>query len=181
MRLLDSPPMSAPRTAITPFDGSEFDRAGLVAVVSEAFTLDRWVREPILEGRSLAPMFAAGALAAAERSLDHPERAFCLLARERDPGLVVGSVLGHLEEGLEEFTGVRVGTIWSLAVASNRRRQGLGRTLFEAARAWMIARGCRQLNVSTDEGNAANSLYEAAGCRPAHTLRTWALDLEAAS
>jgi GNAT superfamily N-acetyltransferase len=167
-----SPP---PLPVITPYDGSEFDRAGLAAVVADAFTLDRWVRDPLLEGKPLAPMFAAGALEAAERARANPARAFCLLAR--DPELVVGSVLGHLEEGVEEFTGLRVGTIWSLAVAPDRRRQGVGRQLFEAARSWMLERGCRQLNVSTDAGNPAGDLYLAAGCRPVHTLHTYALDL----
>jgi GNAT superfamily N-acetyltransferase len=167
-----SPP---PPPVISPYDGSEFDRAGLAAVVADAFTLDRWVREPLLEGQTLAPMFAAGALEAAERARTTPARAFCLLARA--PELVVGSVLGHLEDGVEEFTGVKVGTIWSLAVAPDRRRQGVGRLLFAAARAWMVERGCRQLNVSTDAGNPAGELYLAAGCRPVHTLHTYALDL----
>ena len=167
--------MSLPPPVISPFDGTAFDRAGLSAVVADAFTLDRWVQDPLLQEHSLAPMFAAGALAAAERSRSTPDGAFCFLAR--DPGLVVGAILGHLEEGIEEFTGVRVGTIWSLAVSPSRRRQGVGRSLFHAARGWMLAQGCRQLNVATDAENSANTLYETEGCRPVHTLRTWALDL----
>lgn len=171
--------MSPPPPVLSPFDGSDLDRAGLAAVVADAFALDRWLRDPLLAGRSLAPMFAAGALAAAERAHRDPEAAFCLLAR--DPDQVVGAVLGYLEEGIEEFTGVRVGTIWSLAVLPARRRQGVGRSLFEAARTWMLAAGCAQLNVATDEGNVANHLYQGAGCRPVHRLTTWALDLPGAA
>lgn len=161
---------------VRPFDDQPLDRAGLADVVSHAFEHDRWVTAPLLRGRPLGPMFAAGALEVAERSVAEPTRAFCLLAARDEQ--IVGAALGHLEESLLEFTGVRVGTLWSLAVRRDLRRQGIGRRLFDEAVAWMRRAGCRQLNVGTDGDNPANELYQGAGCRPVHVLRTWSLDLE---
>jgi len=160
---------------VRPFRDEPLDRAGLSEVVAGAFELDRWVRDPLFAEHRLGPMFAAGALAMAERAATSPEDHFALLAL-RGPR-VVGVALGHLEAGLLEFTGVKVGTLWSLAVRPDQRRRGVARRLFGEARAWMEARGCRQLNVSTDAENPANELYRQAGCTPRHLLRTWGLPL----
>lgn len=160
---------------IRAFEDSTLDRAGLVDVVTGAFSRDRWVTDPQMDPSMLGPMFADGALSAAERSVDQPATHFCLLALDGEE--VVGAALGHIEGRLLEFSGNAVGVIWSLAVKPSHRRRGLGRALFDAAREWMEARDCVQLSVSTDAGNEANELYAAAGCQRHHELVTWRLEL----
>jgi GNAT superfamily N-acetyltransferase len=55
--------------------------------------------------------------------------------------------------------------LWDIRVSPEKRGQGIGSALFQAAEAWAIARGCRQLKVETQNINApACRFYEAQGC-----------------
>jgi ribosomal protein S18 acetylase RimI-like enzyme len=160
---------------IRPFESDTLDRAGVAAVITPGFPHDRWIIDPLFAQKSLAPLFVAGALAAAERSLEDPERHFALLALDQDQ--VVGVALGYLEQTLEEYTSLRIGTLWSLAVLPKFRRRGIATALFRATQDWMRSHGCVQLNVSTDGPNPANQLYRQEGCQERHLLRTWSLNL----
>jgi ribosomal protein S18 acetylase RimI-like enzyme len=56
------------------------------------------------------------------------------------------------------------GWVYYLAVASDRRRQGLGRTLMDACEAWLQERGVPKLNLMIRGDNAgAIGFYEALG------------------
>lgn len=134
--------------------------------------------DPLFDTERLKPMFADGALEAAQLSVDQPATHFCLLAI-RDQA-VLGVAIGWIDARILEFTDKRIGTLWSLAVAEEARRQGIGRQLFAAARDWMETRECDELTVSTDLGNPANELYQAEGCRQHHQLVTWILPLATA-
>ena len=64
------------------------------------------------------------------------------------------------------FDGHR-GWVYYLAVAPDRRRAGLGRTLMAAAEAWLRARGAPKLQLMVRTGNAeALGFYEALGLEP---------------
>ena len=74
----------------------------------------------------------------------------------RDDSTLIGSVMTG-------FDGHR-GWVYYLAVAPDRRREGLGRRLMEAAEAWLCARGAPKLQLMVRAGNAeALGFYEALG------------------
>lgn len=61
------------------------------------------------------------------------------------------------------FDGHR-GWVYYLAVAPERRRAGLGRTMMDAAEAWLRARGAPKIQLMVREDNeAALGFYEALG------------------
>ena len=69
---------------------------------------------------------------------------------------LIGSVMAG-------FDGHR-GWVYYLAVAPDRRREGLGRRLMEAAEAWLRERGAPKLQLMVRAGNAeALGFYEALG------------------
>jgi GNAT superfamily N-acetyltransferase len=56
--------------------------------------------------------------------------------------------------------------VWDIRITPARRRRGVGLALFQAAEAWAIARGCRELKVETQNINvAACRFYAAMGCQ----------------
>lgn len=56
--------------------------------------------------------------------------------------------------------------LWDIRVAPAFRGRGVGRALFEAAEAWALTRGCRELKVETQNANVpACRFYEALGCQ----------------
>ena len=58
-----------------------------------------------------------------------------------------------------------VGFLWDLRVAANARGQGIGRALFDAARAWATTRGARWLQIETQNVNVpACRFYRRMGC-----------------
>lgn len=74
----------------------------------------------------------------------------------RDENTILGSVMvgddGHR------------GWVYYLAVAPDRRRQGLGRALMSAADAWLRARDCPKIQLMVRSGNAeALGFYAALG------------------
>jgi ribosomal protein S18 acetylase RimI-like enzyme len=87
------------------------------------------------------------------RAIAGPASAILLL-REGD-ALVASVMLG--------FDGHR-GWVYYLAVAPERRRAGLGRTMMDAAEAWLRARGAPKIQLMVREDNeAALGFYEALG------------------
>jgi ribosomal protein S18 acetylase RimI-like enzyme len=77
----------------------------------------------------------------------------------RDPQELIGSVMVG-------FDGHR-GWVYYLAVAPDRRREGLGRRLMEAAEAWLRERGAPKLQLMVRTGNAeALGFYQALGLEP---------------
>ncbi|RSV14084.1 GNAT family acetyltransferase [Sphingomonas sp. ABOLF] len=77
----------------------------------------------------------------------------------RDGAALIGSVLVG-------YDGHR-GWVYYLAVAPDRRRHGLGRTLMLAAEAWLRARGCPKIQLMVRTGNAdALAFYDRLGLAP---------------
>lgn len=77
----------------------------------------------------------------------------------RDGGAIIASVMIG-EDGHR-------GWIYYLAVAPDRRRSGLGRTMMAAAETWLRARGTPKLQLMVREGNAeALAFYAALGLEP---------------
>ena len=58
-----------------------------------------------------------------------------------------------------------VAALWDIRVAPTARRGGIGSALFEAAIAWALSRGCRELRIETQNVNvAACRFYARQGC-----------------
>lgn len=56
------------------------------------------------------------------------------------------------------------GWVYYLAVAPERRGEGLGRALMAAAEAWLVERGCAKVQLMVRDGNeAALDFYDALG------------------
>lgn len=102
-----------------------------------------------------------------------------------------GAVIAFDTPGVEMLRGRRdVAVLWDLRVAPGARRSGAGAGLFDAARAWALGRGCRRLEVETQQINvSACRFYRRMGCSlaavdrfaynelPAETQLIWHLDL----
>jgi ribosomal protein S18 acetylase RimI-like enzyme len=87
------------------------------------------------------------------RALAAPDAAVLVV---RDGAALTGSVMVG-------YDGHR-GWVYYLAVASDRRRQGLGRALMAAAEAWLRTRGCPKIQLMVRTGNAeALGFYERLG------------------
>ena len=90
------------------------------------------------------------------------------LVAEDGPGQVVGYVLARL--GLP-WLGPKKGGITSIAVVPAQRRQGLGRTLMQAALAYLREHHTEQADLEVHVTNlAAQSLYESVGFKRAKVL-----------
>ena len=98
-------------------------------------------------------------------------RAFLALARHGS-GLV-GYAFVLLEEGSDDtfHLGERFAELYSLSVAPDSRRQGIGTMLLDFVDAELASRGIRGLRVTVMVGNArARRLYERRGLQPAETI-----------
>lgn len=72
----------------------------------------------------------------------------------------VGTADIHMLEGRDDLV-----VLWDLRVAPEARGKGVGTALFQAAEAWAVARGCRELKVETQNVNvSACRLYRRNGC-----------------
>ena len=87
------------------------------------------------------------------RAIDGPASAVLLL--REDDALAASVMVG--------FDGHR-GWVYYLAVAPERRRAGLGRTMMDAAEAWLRARGAPKIQLMVrDDNEAALGFYESLG------------------
>jgi GNAT superfamily N-acetyltransferase len=152
------------------------------ARVSIAFDVDR-VCEPVSRSASGGPPFALN-----ERLLATPWRKdydatsgnhpsdwgkrfdlthWCVLAAYRGHERVGGAVLVARSPELDMLEGRDdLAMLWDLRIAPHSRRSGIGRALFEAAKAWTRAQGCTRLKVETQNINApACRFYADQGCR----------------
>jgi GNAT superfamily N-acetyltransferase len=78
----------------------------------------------------------------------------------RADGTRVGGAIVVL---LEDRTDIAV--LWDIRVATEARAQGVGSALFSAAEKWALTRGCRRLNVETQNINVpACRFYAKQGC-----------------
>ena len=62
------------------------------------------------------------------------------------------------------------GWLYYLAVAPDRQRKGLGRTMMEAAEGWLRARGMPAIRLMVRGGNAAAGFYAALGYEPSDVV-----------
>jgi ribosomal protein S18 acetylase RimI-like enzyme len=98
-----------------------------------------------------------------------------LLVAERE-----GEVIGYAYAGMEgtDYMALRgpAGALYDIVVDPAHRRDGVGRTLLDAAIAALQARGAPQVVLSTAEGNVgAQRLFQSAGFRP--TMREMTREL----
>lgn len=84
----------------------------------------------------------------------------------RADGCVGGALVARDTPGVEMLRGRRdLAVLWDLRVAARARQQGVGQRLFHAAEAWAISRGCRDLEVETQNINLpACRFYARQGC-----------------
>lgn len=77
-----------------------------------------------------------------------------------------GVVIAWDTPGVDMLRGRRdLAVLWDLRVAPRFRRRGVGAALFRAAEAWAAARGCRRLEVETQDVNVpACRFYAREGC-----------------
>ena len=89
-----------------------------------------------------------------------------ILAALQDSTRLGGAVVAWNTPGvnmLEDREDLAV--LWDLRVHPCRRRQGIGKVLFDHAAAWARAKGCRQLKVETQNINVpACKFYAKQGC-----------------
>ena len=90
-----------------------------------------------------------------------------LLSAWWDGRRVGGAVIAFNTEGVQMLEGRRdLAMLWDLRVAPEMRRSGIGSALFAATEQWAKTRGCRQLNVETQNINvAACNFYASHGCQ----------------
>ena len=88
------------------------------------------------------------------------------LARVEGRG-VGGATVAFRTSGLDMLEGrTDLAVLWDIRVVPPFRGRGVGRGLFDAAEAWAIAQGCRELKVETQNVNvAACRFYAALGCQ----------------
>lgn len=84
--------------------------------------------------------------------VDHLERLGRGWVAEVGSG-IVGFAIANAEDG----------NLWALFVDPAHERQGIGRSLLEAAVAWCWSRGLTRLWLTTEAASRARSFYEAAG------------------
>lgn len=86
---------------------------------------------------------------------DHTERAF---VAERDPAgeQLCGFLEASLRSRADGCEGTPVGYIEGWYVDEDRRHQGVGRALVEAAETWARSLGCRQMASDAEWWNAAS-------------------------
>ncbi len=79
---------------------------------------------------------------------------------------VGGAVVAWDTPGVDMLRGRRdLAVLWDLRVAPHVRGRGVGSALFRAAEAWAVARGCRRLEVETQDVNVpACRFYARQGC-----------------
>lgn len=89
-----------------------------------------------------------------------------LMIARIDAQCVGGATVAYDTPGLDLLEGRSdVAVLWDIRVMPASRRQGVGAALFQAAEAWAVARGCRDLKVETQNINlAACRFYERQGC-----------------
>jgi GNAT superfamily N-acetyltransferase len=89
------------------------------------------------------------------------------LITSRTGGLCVGGAVVALKTaGISMLEGRSdLAVVWDIRVSPERRKQGVGSSLFQAAEAWAAAKGCRQLKVETQNINVgACKFYARQGC-----------------
>lgn len=95
-----------------------------------------------------------------------------LIIARIDDHCIGGVTVAYDTPGLEMMEGRSdLAVIWDIRVTPVRRQQGVGTSLFKAAEAGAVARGCRHLKVETQNINvAACRFYARRGCvlRAAH-------------
>lgn len=79
---------------------------------------------------------------------------------------VGGAAVARDTPGIDMLEGRRdLAVLWDIRVDASARGQGVGGALFEAAAAWALANGCRQLKVETQNVNVpACRFYARQGC-----------------
>lgn len=77
-----------------------------------------------------------------------------------------GAVVAWNTPGVDMLEGrTDLAVLWDVRVQPGRRRQGIGKRLFDHAAAWARAKGCRQLKIETQNVNVpACKFYASRGC-----------------
>ena len=72
---------------------------------------------------------------------------------------LVGYCMARVNKRGPEFGGWEFGDIHQLAVTEKRRRGGIGRLLFEAARTWFVERGVERMELRVLRTNPASTAF----------------------
>ena len=98
-----------------------------------------------------------------------------VLAAIEDSTRLGGAVVAWNTPGVDMLEGRDdLAVLWDLRVRPGRRREGIGKRLFDHAAAWARAKGCRQLKIETQNINVpACTFYAKQGCY------LWAVNPEA--
>ena len=91
---------------------------------------------------------------------------WAVLAAMENTTRLGGAVVAWNTPGVDLLAGRDdLAALWDLRVHPNRRREGIGKRLFDHAAAWARAKGCRQLKVETQDINVpACKFYAKQGC-----------------
>ena len=91
---------------------------------------------------------------------------WAVLAAMRNGSRLGGAVVAWNTPGVNMLEGRDdLAVLWDLRVHPDHRREGIGKRLFDHAAAWARAKGCRQLNIETQNINVrACKFYAKQGC-----------------
>jgi ribosomal protein S18 acetylase RimI-like enzyme len=103
---------------------------------------------------------------------------WCVLVAQED-GKLLGQILGELREPAPVFQPESYGYVTDIVVDPEARRAGVGRTMFDALREWMVDHGASYLRLQVLCSNeASQAFWRSVGCTD-HSDILW-YDLEAA-
>jgi GNAT superfamily N-acetyltransferase len=124
----------------------------------------------VLTETRLAAPYVKDYDAIADRPVDWAARfdtsRWVLIVARDETRTLGGATIAFQTPGLDMLEGRSdLGVLWDIRVAPAVRGRGIGRALFEAAEAWAVTRGCRELKIETQNVNvAACRFYAALGC-----------------
>lgn len=95
-------------------------------------------------------------------------RAVCLVAALKHSGEVIGLIDTEIDEAPGEDSKLRA-TIWSMAVLPEYRRRKVASHLWEATRQRLTSAGVNEVQVWTQDDEAANAWYQTEGFEQLHT------------
>ncbi len=77
-----------------------------------------------------------------------------LLFAHEDDKIIGSALIAYNTNGVNMLEGSsELAVLWDLRVAPKHRGKGVGRALFDAAKAWAKAKGCKELKIETQNNN----------------------------
>lgn len=119
----------------------------------------------------IAQVIALWNVAGVARPWNDPARDIAFARREEHSTVLVGAegdqIVGSAMVGEDGHRG----WVYYVAIAPVRQRSGLGRTMMQAAEAWLVRRGVWKVQLLVRADNAdASRFYEQLGYRDTHSI-----------